>query len=75
MPAAAVIPASLAYTNVAAVKKLVVETLRGQVRNVPVDVSGASARILRCALTRVFGGSNPGSRLLFHELPPLARVT
>ncbi len=32
MPAAAVIPASLAYTNVVAVKKLVVEILRGQVR-------------------------------------------
>ena len=49
MPAAAVIPASLAYPNVAAVKKLVVETLRGQVRNVPgVRVDGVSVRRRGC---------------------------
>ena len=40
MPAPAVIPAPIAYLNVVAVKKLVVEFLAGVRNNIVIDTSG-----------------------------------
>ena len=57
MPAAAVIPAPIAYINVVAVKKLVVGSRR---------VGGGSLFDATAPFTRVFGG---GSRVLLIECP------
>ena len=57
MPAAAVIPAPIAYIKVVAVKKLVVGSRR---------VGGGLVITTTAPCTRVFGG---GSRVLFTECP------
>ena len=57
MPAAAVIPAPIAYVKVVAVKKLVVGSRR---------VGGGSLSGVTAPLTRVFGG---GCRVLLTECP------
>ena len=57
MPAAAVIPAPIAYVNVVAVNKLVVGSRR---------VGGGSLSGVTAPLTRVFGG---GRRVLLIECP------
>ena len=57
MPAAAVIPAPIAYVKVVAVKKLVVGSRR---------VGGGSLYGVTAPLTRVFGG---GRRVLLIEFP------
>ena len=57
MPAAAVIPAPIAYIKVVAVKKLVVGFRRA---------GGGSISVVTAPFARVFGG---GSRVLFTECP------
>ena len=57
MPAAAVIPAPIAYVKVVAVKKLVVGSRRA---------GGGSIYVVTAPLARVFGG---GRRVLLIECP------
>jgi hypothetical protein len=55
VPAAAVIPAPIAYTKVVAVKKLVVGFLRG--------AAGRAGNSLHCAVSFILGESMPGIKL------------